>query len=309
MSKESILKKLSVVSERDSNTIEKKTKRHKVPASATDGLDKVKKLLDIIKESGADSSMYTSDKKAISFIFSNLPEPYSFSSILVKLTIIDSLYSTQMGRRYYGLDELASVLSEIHNGRSLNELFRDLASAEVSSADVRFCAKGTNLFTEKYGIGKDGNDKGTAVSLISKYAYFETTGHFPIYDSIAKEMYPKVWLYCGFPKSGLISKSEMSSNIDSYILAINRLKESLNDSALTYDHIDRLLWTTGKILRGNMSLILSMDEYLFLKSRNMLDGGRFDIEKVDIDKLTFLKSNIFLLECFKLAKNLKNYEC
>ena len=139
-------------------------------------------------------------------------------------------------------------------------------------------------------------------------AYFETDGNFPIYDSIAKEMYPKIWTYCGFPKSKLISKLEMTASIDSYIVAINRLKDSFHDDSLTYDDIDRLLWTTGKIIRGNMSLILSMDEYIELKDLNMLEDGHFDIGKVDVEKLNFLKGNSFLLECFKLAKKLKNYE-
>ena len=169
MSKESIFEKLSGGSGQKSVPQGVHVRSNVTDTSGC--LETVRNILSIIKSSGNDGSMYTSDKKAISFIFREIPEPYSFSSILLKLTVIDSLYSTQMGRRYYGLDELAAVLADIHKGKSLDSLFRSLASGNISSKDACFCVRGTNLFTEKYGIGKDGNDKGTAVSLISKYAY------------------------------------------------------------------------------------------------------------------------------------------
>ena len=75
----------------------------------------IRAILGLIKEARRESSIYTSGKNAIATVFETIPDKYSYSSILVKLTIIDSLYSTQMGRRYYGLDELAGALYELHS--------------------------------------------------------------------------------------------------------------------------------------------------------------------------------------------------
>ena len=116
-----------------------------------------------------------------------------------------------------------------------------------------------NLFTEKYGIGKEGNDKGQAISLITKYAYFETNFQFPIYDSIVREMYPLLWEYCGLAKNEMPKMASMVNNITVFIEALDLLKEKLgNPKQLTYDNLDRLLWHTGKIMRGNLSLILTL---------------------------------------------------
>ena len=269
-----------------------------------EGLYEIQRVLRLIMEARGESSLYTSDKNAISTIFKTVSDKYSYDSILVKLTIIDSLYSTQMGRRYYGLDELARMLTAIHDGKTIAPLFCDLAAGIVSYSDEIFCVNGKNLFDECYGIGKDGNDKGKAVSLISKYAYFETDGNFPIFDSIAREMYPKVWAYCGFSKKELPSQAELGRNIDRFILAINTLRDKIGVESLTYDDVDRLLWTTGKIIRGNLSLVLTMEEYVLLKELNLLEEGSFNVGTTDLSKLPFLKNKPLLDGFFKLAQKL-----
>ena len=268
------------------------------------GLSEVQRILRLIKSSGDESSSYFLNKNAISSIFQTIPDRYSYSSILVKLTVIDSLYSTQMGRRYYGLDELAGTLAAIHSGKSLDTLFQNLADGTVKQDDSRFSVNGKNLFAENYGIGKDGNDKGKAVSLISKYAYFETKGNFPIFDSIAREMYPRIWRYCGFPKDEITSRNGLSSDIDTFIIAINRLRDKFEVESLSYDDVDRLLWTTGKIIRGNLSLVLTMEEYMSLKDMGLLKDGFFSLETAELDRLAFLNDKPLLKAFFQLGKSL-----
>jgi len=263
----------------------------------------IRQMLVQIQDARREESLYTSDKNAISTVFDCIPDPYSYSSVLVKLTIIDSLYSTQMGRRYYGLDELAKALTELHAGYSLADKFLKLSSLELSRDDFKINNGSSNLFDECYGIGKDGADKGTAVSLITKYAYFETRGNFPIYDSIAREMYPKIWAYCSLAKSKCPSQVSLLS-LENFIKAINNLRDIFNIEELAYDDIDRLLWTTGKILRGNLSLVLTREEYDFVSKEGLLSSDGFHISSTPLECLPFLDEKPLLKSFFYLAKEL-----
>ena len=273
-------------------------------SKTTSGIDKVKNALKLIENHEGESSSYAYDKQAIAMIFKTLSKGSSkhpYNDILIELTIIDSLYSTQMGRRYYGLEELARLLADLQTSdNNLCNAFIELAAGEINSGDELFEHGGKNLFTEKYGIGKDGGDKGTAVSLISKYAYFLTDYRFPIYDSIAREMYPRIWKYCGF-KEPCPTAVELTS-IDGFIKGINDLMGKL--SIKSYDTMDRLLWTTGKIMRGNLSLILTMDEYQSLGKKNLLGENGFNLAGTDLRKLKFLEDKPLLKATFELAKEL-----
>ena len=214
-------------------------------------------IFDKISSYESDNSGYSLGKLAIQKVF-EATNTYSVEDILARLTIIDSMYSTQMNRRYYGLEELAEVLSEINKKQNLAEAFLGfLNDKDLSRFQIR--GKATDLFAEKYGIGKNGEDKGLAVSLISKYAYFETRYQFPIYDSIVREMYPRVWSYCGFPQNEM--PQIKTNDICSFIDAIDILIGKLNYKTINYDSLDRVLWYVGKIQRGNLSLILSRTEY------------------------------------------------
>ena len=243
------------------------------------------------------------------------------------------MYSTQMSRRYYALDELADFLAKLSEGKQgkLRQMFLDFAKdpeKNLSLFDFTFKEKKEeikkNLFSESYGIGKDGQDKGVAISLISKYAYFDTKFQFPIYDSIACEMYPLVWTHCGFAKKNmprLIHQNKGGRVIGcktlvEYTKAINLLIRKLDSKDLDYDLLDRFLWFVGKIRRGNLSLVLSREEYEFTMDlhpahtiKSLSTNGKekttteyFNIEKVDIHKLKYLKKNPLLKKFFELAR-------
>lgn len=272
--------------------------------------DALLKVFDEISQFESDNSGYSIGKSTIRKVF-DATQSYSKEDLLARLTIIDSMYSTQMNRRYYGLEELAEVLSEINKKQNLAEAFLGFLNDKDLS---RFQIKGkeTDLFAEKYGIGKNGEDKGLAVSLISKYAYFETRYQFPIYDSIVREMYPRIWSYCGFPQKEM--PQIKTNDICSFIDAIDILIAKLNHKTINYDTLDRVLWYVGKIQRGNLSLILSRAEYdAFVKkySQKVKKKGKevnkfiFDIVGVDLETLPLQQKSGIIYDFFVLAKKLK----
>ncbi len=264
---------------------------------------KILNILSSFERTGEERSGYVTGKNTIRKVFDSI-EGNSVENILARLTLIDSMYSTQMGRRYYGLEELAEVLAKLQEKQKLSDMFLTfLKDKDVEKFTVVCNGEEKKLFTEKYGIGKDGSDKGHALSLITKYAYFETNYQFPIYDSIVREMYPLLWSYCGLPKKEMPKMTSMVDNIIAFVEAIDLLKKKLgNPKELTYDSLDRLLWHTGKILRGNLSLILTMEEYK--KYGCEFNEKGFDLSKYDLTKMKFLKEKPVLKSLFELAKEL-----
>lgn len=270
-----------------------------------------KKLLNLFEKIHSEKkneSGYSLGKSTILKVF-KATDGYSHEDILARLTLIDSMYSTQMSRRYYGLEELAVALADVHNGKNLEEAFLDfLKDKNLKPFELRNSKKvTTNLFIEKYGIGKNGEDKGSAVSLISKYAYFETKFKFPIYDSIVREMYPRVWNYCGFPKSEMLEFKY--NDMTSFVEMINLMISKFNSTYVNYDSLDRVLWYVGKIYRGNLSLVLSRKEYdAFAEKYTKTEDGKkvfaFDIATVDLKSLPIKKDSL-VYDFFVLAKELK----
>ena len=288
-------------------------------------LDAVKEVFNLLEGEVdvSDNSGFSAGKEAIMQVFKTTSDCLK-QDIFIRLALIDSMYSTQMNRRYNALDELAGALEKLSKGKEgrLKQLFLDFAINPDRMVE-EFNYDEINLFSESYGIGKDGEDKGIAISLISKYAYFETGFKFPIYDSIACEMYPLVWKSCGFGDNR--PQWRISANINNYglktmveyVKAINVLivKLGLNHNEKKYDHLDRFLWFVGKIRRGNLSLVLSREDYKKTIAQTKSDvtiistNGEektyteyFNINKVNLDDWDYLKNNILLRKFFELAK-------
>lgn len=291
------------------------------------GLEHIKQIVEMLKNDDVYTSGYSVDKTSIENIFNRTKENTK-ENILARLTIIDSMYSTQMGRRYYGLDELATVISNFSNLEELASTFvKNPTDASIFKCKIEGkkllslipISRTVSLFNEKYGINKNGEDSGVAISLITKYLYFLTGYKFPIYDSIAMEMFPKLWEYCDLGYAPRIKPTKHSGAddygedaISCFVSAINDLVEKLGlkNEPLKYDIVDRILWYVGKICRGNLSLILGQNEYTALassyKEQTGSDTFEFDINKININKLPFLASNKILKEFFELAKSIKN---
>lgn len=285
--------------------------------------NKIREILQKIKQKDVQgNSGFALNRDTISHIFETPAQ--NAQDIQVRLTLIDSMYSTQMNRRYYALEELAEVLWELNGDKPkhLEELFEQFAQEKNASLFDYPNSKQKiyNLWSREYGIGKDGQSKGMAISLISKYAYFSTGYKFPIYDSIAREM---ILLLC--PGTHVPSKTESLKNgsgksygeyiIEWFLENISALCETYDTD---FDHLDRLLWFVGKILRGNLSLVLTRQQYNNLlalkrkgaeeskkskKSKKSDISEKFDITKMNIEELG-LDKNDLIFDFFELAKML-----
>lgn len=90
------------------------------PATAEETSEHLKYVRDIFElltnQDIKGQTGFSADKDAIVRVF-NGTNGYDKADILVRLTLIDSMYSTQMSRRYYALDELAEVLAKLADGK------------------------------------------------------------------------------------------------------------------------------------------------------------------------------------------------
>ena len=176
-----------------------------------------------------------------------------------------------MNRRPYGLGELAEVISLFGTDTTVKKLFEDLLKTKSTShfeyekSKMVLYRDGnnsrtSNLFSEGFGLEKGIESNKRALSLISKYAYFLMDGKFPIYDSIVRKMYPLFWKTLSLKKVPRFNNRE----IGKYIVAIDAMRNIIGNN-ITYDELDNILWHVGKIIEGNLSLVLSMEDYVAIK--------------------------------------------
>lgn len=256
---------------------------------------RIKSVLDrLASDDNFAESEYASNKAIIRKVWS-CTESNDKHDIKARLTLIDSMYSTQMNRRYYALDELAETMWILSEGdkSKLSEMFlRFVDTKDISIFDYyNKEGKKRNLWRDTYGISKDGKPCGVATSLISKYAYFETEFRFPIYDSIVREMIPYIWPQdkeFPLPKKKQ-STADGGDPIRAFITIISEIRSYYNT---TFDLLDRLLWFVGKIRRGNLSLILSANEYQCYLSEE------------DSSSLKYIENEL-IRDFFELAKKLQ----
>ena len=191
------------------------------------------------------SSQYAKEKAFISRCF-QIEVESQFDKVKLRLHLIDSLYSTQMSKRYYGIEELAEALSKYTDKELITE-----ANKLVNREDSEILQK---IFGEKYGYNSNGKKEKKAVSLISKYLYFLTGYQFPIYDSLVKIAYPKVIkefnIETGYSKI-------TDANFVQALSALNQLS-GIND----FEKLDNFLWYSQKVENNSFSLIYSKKEHL-----------------------------------------------
>jgi hypothetical protein len=197
-----------------------------------------------------EETKYQFNKKIISDIF-NLESESRLNIIILRLTIIDSFYSTQLNKRYFGIEEISEkIVSVAEEDENLSKKFLNHIDNEES--------KISEIFLGKYGIRKNGKIVGGAQSLISKYAYFLTNFKFPIYDNLVQISYPLIK-----EKFKDLRLKNLPDNFEySYFERMSDLnrKSNIND----FDKLDNLLWLLGKLREGSFSLILSKEKYIKL---------------------------------------------
>jgi hypothetical protein len=233
---------------------------------------------------------YAFAKKAIRSLFSNSTMPSYQEMISLRLTVIDSYYSTNMNKRYYGIEDISSSLQRIAE-----------ADAELESFFLSYIrspksfSRGVDLFNAIYGIDKSGDPAKRAQSLISKYAYFVTNFRFPIYDSLAKKSYQR--LSKTYPKT--VTPCKGIDDVNQFFQCISELNLIFKD----FDLMDNLLWLIGKVKEGNLSLIIIRADYEALMS--ICNGPLSYHELVDISENNGKASSILGQELVRFIQFVK----
>lgn len=228
---------------------------------------------------------YNTQRQSIKKIFEQTSgNNYNRQGIELRLIVIDSLYSTNMSKRYFAFDELGEAILSL--GKTEKEVidkvisFRNNPEKENSELYEIFENK-------KYGIHKNGETAGEAKSLLSKYFYFQMMSRkddvlgFPIYDSLAKNMYKPVWKYLGLRNPSSFKNKDV--DIIEFIKSFKKLSDELEIKQISnlqcFDLLDAYLWRMGKFSEANFSLLLDKTDYIKL----IKSFGLFNYEKENKD--------------------------
>ncbi len=194
--------------------------------------------------------------------------------VMQRLALIDLFYSTNTNQySQFSLYELAEAiikLSENANGCFDSELATKAQNFVQSPSNNHVIY--TDLFDPKYGywFTKNGLQKRSSVSIISKYLYFllEAQGcqvGFPIYDSIVQDLLPHV-----ARKIGISITSNGINDIVPYVIAIKNVANTLNVTHRIHNGkamsqfavLDFVLWRIGKVGNLSFSLLLKHNELI-----------------------------------------------
>jgi hypothetical protein len=246
--------------------------------------ENLKNLAHIAHEILNDSAEYKANKDLIYSLF--LEQTPSLEIIQLRLTVIDSYYSTQMNKRLYGISELAIALKQIGTDQETKEKLT-LFIENKNSPDI------DDLFSKKYGIDKQGKESKLAVSLISKYFYFLNQFQFPIYDSLVRINCHKIFG----------GESLTKLNIQKYFKKIIELNEE--NKIKDFEKFDNLCWLYGKIAKGSFSLILGKDAYQKL-IKNIDFSSHISTKKIEIIKKNQEGNSIIINKTKKVKTKTEN---
>jgi len=243
--------------------------------------ERLKKVNEVLKGSG-----YSEQKEIIKNLFEKT-DGNKKEDISLRLVVIDSYYSTNMSKRKFWIEDLSKLILEI-KGQLTDEI------------DVmQFVKRNFDKIMLDIGIDKKGNPLGHALSLITKYIYYQTKFNFPIYDSLVKD---------GLIDEGLISKTFS-------IKYFEKLSEIKNKYKISYDDLDKYFWVIGKIKSGNLSLLISDSKiYIndFIKNLNLTEvekkytSNEFDdlvSKKLVSDGVSFQDEKLSLIKELAISIN------
>lgn len=194
-----------------------------------------------------DSTPYAFNKKIIKATFAS-PVVVATEIVATRIVMIDSLYSTNMGRRLFGIEDLSAKIAGFGTDKDLRTSVEAFLESGNPDADFR------QLIESKYGFGKSGNSSKIAPSILSKYLYFLMGGKFPILDTLVSDAYPTV---------------SRKLDISPHRLPVAPLEyfktmyNACQDSGVgDMEKFDNLLWLYGKVTKGSLTGILSRTKYL-----------------------------------------------
>ena len=211
------------------------------------------------------SATYNDQKTLISALFDS-SRGYNTGIIMLRLVVIDSLYSTNASYSYFSFEEMAEKIYNLGSEEDAQRYFYQIAKGDEDKY---------NLFKEAYGIQKNLSEGSKQMSLLSKYAYYALYNQkqyplgFPIYDSLALDAYPTVCKMLGIEQH-----TEIANDICNYVAALDNVRTILfgNDDLFQgqyqqFDILDAYLWRMGKFSGGNLSLLLGREDYVtFIKN-------------------------------------------
>ena len=184
---------------------------------------------------------------------------------MLRLVVIDSLYSTNAAYSYFSFEEMAEHIHALGSEEDARNYFYGIACGKKDTHQ---------LFQEPFGIQKNLSEGNKQMSLLSKYAYYTLYSNkerrkkylkgFPIYDSLALESYPTVCKLLGIKR-----RTGLWDDIEAYVKALNEVRALLFDGEQLFegkyqqfDILDAYLWRMGKFSGGNLSLLLGRDDYV-----------------------------------------------
>ena len=168
---------------------------------------------------------YNDQKLLISELF-NSNKGYNTGIIMLRLVVIDSLYSTNGAYSYFSFEEMAdkiyNLLGKTEEGA--RQYFYEIACRKKGDE--------VNLFQAPFGIQKNLSEGNKQMSLLSKYAYYTLYSNkesrkkyplgFPLYDSLAIESYPTVCKMLGISQL-----TGIDNNIKGYVQALDEVRRML----------------------------------------------------------------------------------
>ena len=176
---------------------------------------------------------------------------YTIENIALRLSVVDSFYSTNMNRRLFGITDLATEIYNIGDEKSIIEEIEKYKKTETSKID--------ELLNNNYGIRKTGKVVGEARSLISKYLYFVTEHNFPIEDNLVKNNINSVLKYFSEPE---FKSDDLLKNLIDFCTKRN----------IKFVEFDNFMWLFGKVNKGSFSLIFKKDNYLKIINTLQIEG-------------------------------------
>lgn len=266
-------------------------------------------LLDKCLETSNESkhTPYIQQRKIINSLFTQNNLLCYKEQVILRLTIIDSLYSTNAAYSYFSIEEMAEKILSLGNEEAAADYFNGIATQKHT---------GKILFEERYGIRKNLVQGSKQMSLLSKYAYYLLLQNkeryplgFPIYDSLAIDQYPKLCRRI-FGKKVKCQK-DIKDNIDVYVAALDEIRkvlfegESYNFLLQQFDLLDAYLWRMGKLDAGNISLLLNRQEYTRLIENLKLQshtGEKILVEDTD-ETIRNKKEAQFAMQIVKKCKD------
>lgn len=212
---------------------------------------------------GAESGPFTyiQQRNIINSLFAKNSALDYTEKVILRLIVIDSLYSTNAAYSYFSFEEMAEkIVSLGPSDEYAAEYFYNVATRKQT---------GRILFDERYGIRKNLERGSRQISLLSKYAYYLLQQDrvryplgFPIYDSLALKEYPKL---CKRLNISHCANKDIKDDIDAYVAALDELRKVVFEGASfelqQFDLLDAYLWRMGKVGEGNFSLLVNRAEY------------------------------------------------